>query len=64
MERVRQIAATGIDGIYVDIPYWMAHFDGWEESWASFDDFTLRAFRQKTGLDCQRRSPRFRIARL
>ena len=28
MQRVRQIAATGIDGIYVDIPYWMTHFDG------------------------------------
>src|SRR5437016_5671238 len=51
MERVRQIAATGIDGIYVDIPYWMTHFDGWEDSWASFDDFTIAAFRQKTGLD-------------
>ena len=38
MERVRQIAATGIDGIYVDIPYWMTHFDGWEDTWASFDD--------------------------
>ncbi len=38
MQRVRQIAATGIDGIYVDIPYWMTHFDGWEQSWASFDD--------------------------
>src|SRR5438477_6011104 len=23
MQRVRQIAGTGIDGIYVDIPYWM-----------------------------------------
>ena len=30
MQRVRQIAATGIDGIYVDIPYWMTHFTGWE----------------------------------
>ncbi len=28
MERVRQIAATGIDGIYIDIPYWMTHFEG------------------------------------
>ncbi len=28
MQRVRQIAATGIDGIYVDIPYWMTHFTG------------------------------------
>jgi hypothetical protein len=53
MERVRQIAATGIDGIYVDIPYWMTHFDGWEDSWASFDDFTVAAFKQQTGLDAK-----------
>ena len=53
MERVRQIAATGIDGIYVDIPYWMTHFDGWENSWASFDDYTVAAFRQSTGLDAR-----------
>jgi hypothetical protein len=50
MERVRQIAATGIDGIYVDIPYWMTHFDGWEKTWASFDDYTVAAFLRKTGL--------------
>jgi hypothetical protein len=54
MERVRQIAATGIDGIYVDIPYWMTHFDGWEDTWASFDDFTVHAFRAKTGLDARK----------
>jgi hypothetical protein len=53
MERVRQIAATGIDGIYIDIPYWMTHFDGWEDSWASFDDYTVAAFRKKTGLDAK-----------
>jgi hypothetical protein len=53
MRRVRQIAATGIDGIYVDIPYWMTHFEGWEESWASFDDATLAAFRKQTGLDAK-----------
>lgn len=53
MERVRQIAGTGIDGIYVDIPYWMTHFEGWEDTWASFDDFTVAAFRQKTGLDAK-----------
>ena len=41
MQRIRQIAATGIDGIYVDIPYWMTHFTGWEDSWASFDDKTV-----------------------
>ena len=53
MERVRQIAGTGIDGIYVDIPYWMTHFDGWEDTWASFDDATVEAFREKTGLDAR-----------
>ena len=54
MERVRQIAGTGIDGIYVDIPYWMTHFDGWEDTWASFDDFTVAAFKRQTGLDAKR----------
>jgi hypothetical protein len=54
MERVRQIAATEIDGIYVDIPYWMTHFDGWEDTWASFDDYTVTAFKQQTGLDARR----------
>jgi len=53
MERVRQIAATGIDGIYVDIPYWMTHFDGWEDTWASFDDYTVAAFKRETGLDAK-----------
>jgi hypothetical protein len=54
MERVRQIAATGIDGIYVDIPYWMTHFDGWEKTWASFDDYTVAAFQRKRGIDARR----------
>jgi hypothetical protein len=54
MERVRQIAATGIDGIYVDIPYWMTHFDGWEDSWASFDSYTLAAFQAQYGLDARK----------
>jgi len=54
MERVRQIAATGIDGVYVDIPYWMTHFDGWEDTWASFDDYTVAAFRKETGLDAKK----------
>jgi hypothetical protein len=53
MERVRQVAATGIDGIYVDIPYWMTHFEGWEDSWASFDDATVAAFKEQTGLDAK-----------
>jgi hypothetical protein len=54
MQRVREIAATRIDGIYVDIPYWMTHFDGWGNTWASFDDATVAAFREKTGLDAKK----------
>src|SRR5678815_4181742 len=53
MERVRQIAGTGIDGIYIDIPYWMTHFDGWEDSWASFDEYTVAAFKKQTGLNAK-----------
>jgi Glycosyl hydrolase-like 10 len=51
MEHVRQIAATGIDGIYVDIPYWMTHFTGWEKTWASFDKYTVAEFKARTGLN-------------
>src|SRR5438477_4773733 len=54
MQRVRQIAGTGIDGIYVDIPYWMTHFKGWEDTWASFDDYTVAAFKKETGLDAKK----------
>ncbi len=53
MQRVRQIAATGINGIYVDIPYWMTHFTGCENSWASFDDYTVNAFHDRTGLNAR-----------
>jgi hypothetical protein len=53
MEHVRKIAATGIDGIYIDIPYWMTHFDNWTDTWASFDDYTVAAFKAKTGLNAK-----------
>jgi hypothetical protein len=29
----------------------MTHFRGWEQTWASFDDATVAAFRDRTGLD-------------
>lgn len=54
MEIVREIAKSGIDGIYVDIPYWMTHFEGWEDTWASFDQYTVAAFKEKTGLDAKK----------
>jgi hypothetical protein len=53
MQRVREVAATGIDGIYVDIPYWMTHFEGWEDTWASFDDYTVAVFKEQTGLNAK-----------
>ncbi len=55
MQRVREIAATGIDGIYVDIPYWMTHFEGWEDTWASFDDYTVAEFEKTYRSECQNR---------
>lgn len=54
MKHIRQIAGTRIDGIYVDIPYWMTHFEGWENTWASFDDYTVEAFRKQTGLNAKK----------
>lgn len=51
MQHVREIAATGIDGIYVDIPYWMTHFKGWTTTWASFDKYTVAEFKSRTGLN-------------
>jgi hypothetical protein len=32
----------------------MTHFEGWENTWASFDDGTVEAFREKTGLDTKK----------
>jgi len=54
MEHIRQIAATGIDGVYVDIPYWMTHFTGWEKTWASFDKYTVAEFKARSGLDAMK----------
>ncbi|MCF7805458.1 MAG: hypothetical protein K9N46_08830 [Candidatus Marinimicrobia bacterium] len=54
MERIRQIAATGMDGVFVDIPYWMTHFRGWGDTWASFDEYTVAAFKKETGLDAKK----------
>ncbi|MGB5850505.1 MAG: hypothetical protein WBH40_18600, partial [Ignavibacteriaceae bacterium] len=54
MGHIRNIAKTGIDGIFVDIPYWMTHFDEWKDTWASFDDYTVQTFKDKTGLDARK----------
>jgi len=49
MELIGKIAGTALMASGGDIPYWMTHFEGWEKSWASFDDATVEAFRAKTG---------------
>jgi hypothetical protein len=54
MERVRQIAATGIDGVYIDVAYWMWLYEGWSDSWTSFDDYTVAAFKERTGVDAKK----------
>jgi len=54
MRRIREMAATGIDGVYVDVPYWMTHFEGWYDTWASFDDYTVAEFGRRTGLDARK----------
>ena len=54
MDIVRQIAATGIDGVYIDVAYWMWLYEGWENSWASFDDYTVEAFKERTGIDARK----------
>ena len=54
MDHVRQIAATGIDGIYVDVAFWMTHFPGWATSWSSFDKYTVAEFKSRTGLDAMK----------
>ncbi|MCB0296797.1 MAG: hypothetical protein KDG51_16510, partial [Calditrichaeota bacterium] len=33
--------------------YWMTHFDGWEDTWASFDNYTLAAFKAVSGLNAR-----------
>ncbi|MFQ6126622.1 MAG: hypothetical protein ACE5R6_18710 [Candidatus Heimdallarchaeota archaeon] len=51
MDIVRKLAGTGVDALYVDTAYWMSHFSGWENSWASFDSYTMKAFTITTGLN-------------
>ena len=32
----------------------MTHFEGWENTWASFDDYTAEAFHKQTGLNAKK----------
>ncbi len=54
MDIVKKIAATGIDGIYIDVANWMCNYEGWENKWISYDDYSVKAFKEKTGIDARK----------
>ena len=45
MKLAKQIAETGIDGFYVDVPY----FIDWSFEWGSFDSYMKNEFTKRTG---------------
>lgn len=51
MTVVARLATSGVDAVYMDIPYWMTHFDGWGDTWASFDSATVAEFKRLTGFN-------------
>lgn len=51
MTVIARLSRSGVDAVYMDIPYWMTHFNGWENTWASFDSATVAEFKRLTGLD-------------
>jgi hypothetical protein len=46
----RQLAETGIDGIWVDIPKFICDFGDWEDNWACHCEDCRKKFREDTGL--------------
>ncbi len=47
---VADLAATGVDGIYIDIPYWKVWYsDTNEYTWGSFDSYTIAEFEKRFG---------------
>ncbi len=47
MNVISQLASTGIDAIYIDVPY----FVDWTFSWGSFDTYMKSEFKSRTGMD-------------
>ena len=46
MDLARKIASTGIDALYIDVPY----FIDWSYQWGSFDEYMKAEFTRRTGL--------------
>ena len=50
MSIVADLAATGLDGIYIDVPFWRTWYsDDNEWTWGSFDYYTVAEFTSRYG---------------
>ncbi len=50
MSIVADLAATGLDGIYIDVPFWKTWYsDDNEWTWGSFDAYTVAEFTSRYG---------------
>jgi hypothetical protein len=48
LDIIDEVVKTDIDAIYVDVPYFMTMYEGWWDSWVSFDSNMVSAY-QATG---------------
>ena len=45
-----RIAATGVDGVWFDVPFLRSEFgDGWQDQWATVDSYSRARFQNETG---------------
>lgn len=50
LEQARRIAATGIDGVWFDVPFLRFDFgENWQEQWPTFDPWARARFQAETG---------------
>jgi len=50
MSTVAALAATGVDGIYIDVPFWKTWYNEENEwTWGSFDNYTVTEFTTRYG---------------
>lgn len=51
LANIAAIAATGVDGIYIDIPFWVVYYpnQNGDPTWGSFDDYTVNEFINRYG---------------
>ncbi|MBD3189224.1 MAG: family 10 glycosylhydrolase [Candidatus Heimdallarchaeota archaeon] len=51
LSNIAAIAATGVDGIYIDIPFWVVYYpnQNGDPTWGSFDNYTVNEFISRYG---------------